>query len=126
MMAGFTPESRALIMDWERGYKKKAGWSVDDFSQAKMLDKVPITVRLEEKIVHGVRVYLQARAYENNQHYDRRNTPQIPLATVQALVFEVYSAWRSNTDDGLQLYRTDQTKRHGTKDASWVLVSTSS
>lgn len=73
-------------------------------------------------MIRAIRLYLQARSYSTTHYHRRNNINQISLASVQELDFEVYSAWRSSGDDGRQLYRTAQTKRSNTKDASWALV----
>ena len=122
-MAGLSPDNRACVIEWEKGCKKKPTWSVDDIREANMFDKLPAAYKLEDRVIRAIRVHRQIRSFDHKHIHSRRSIVRIPLATVAALPFEVFSAWRSNTGDGDQLYRTEQTRRRNKKDASWVSVS---
>jgi hypothetical protein len=123
IMAGLSPDNRARVIVWEKGCKKKPTGSVDDIREAKMFDKLPAGYKLEDRVIRAIRVHLHVRSFDHKHIHSRRSIVQIPLATVAALPFEVFSAWRSNTDDGDHLYRTEQTRRRSTKDASRFSVS---
>lgn len=122
-MAGLSLEGRARIVDWENGHRKRSTWGAE--AGSKMFDRLPTTYKLDARVLRAVRAFLQARSYDLNHQHDRCNIKHIPEKAVADLKFEVFSSWRSSSDDGKQLFRTSQTRRPNTKDASWARVSIS-
>ena len=120
-MSGLSPDNRQRLIDWQIG-KRSRPVSHAINHPATMFDKMPNTYQLPGNVIEAIRGHLQTRAYPADHDHQRSTIIRILRDKVKSLPIAVYAAWKSDANDGRQLYRTAQSRRGNSKDASWALV----
>ncbi|KAJ9105994.1 hypothetical protein QFC19_003329 [Naganishia cerealis] len=106
------------VIMWERGRKARPTW-MQDHSEAKLFERMSDNYQFNNAELHCLYNFLTARAFESDHIWMRYERVNVTMAEVAATTFRVFSAWRSNDDDGRQTYRTQESHRAVTRDASW-------
>lgn len=95
---------------------------MDEDSHAKFFDKISDKYQFGSDVLRCLHNYLLVQSWPADHVFVPHERGDIAFEEVERLKIAVYAAWKTDDDDGRQLFRTGENRRTNIRDAQWCIV----